>query len=253
MFFQKKKPKSAPKEKADGRAHYRKRAMKAQRLEATLRVEKWDPLPVELVDLTIRGAGVRVPFASDRNLKIGDVIEIAIGSMMRTEVVTPAKVVNVRPAGESHVRYGLEFVNLGNLYSQLDSFYCRHFNRRRAMRVIPALGRKLPATLIWHGGELRTSVYDLSERGIGLALTRDSAVRVAEFQRFEVRFKLPGTDLELHLAIHAKQRTQLNQHALLGAEFVFEGPRGVKAHVPALREFVERRAAEMAQWEAKSK
>lgn len=251
MFFQKKK-KAAATTPAELRTHYRKRASKSQRLEATLRVEGWEPVDVELLDLTIRGAGIRLPFAADRNLKQGDVVELVIGNMMRHEVTTPAKVASVKPEAGSHMRYGLEFVNLGNLYSQLDSFYARHFNRRKFQRVIPSLDRKLHATLRWNASELQVHVYDLSECGMGLVLTRDSAARVAELNCFEVSFKLPGEHQEILVGVTVKQRTVLHQQVLLGLEFDTDGAHAVTPYRLALRGFVERRAAEMALWEAKT-
>jgi hypothetical protein len=253
MFFQKKKKKKVVEtaNAAEGREHYRKRSSKSQRLEALMRVEGWDPLPVELMDLTIRGAGLRVPFAGDRNLKVGNVIELTIGNMMRKEIVTPAMVVNVIPDGTTHVRYGCEFINAGNLFSQLDAFYARHFNRRRHLRVFPSLDRKMHATLAWTSGEMRVHIYDLSERGMGVVLSRDSSVRVVDVKQFEVRFKLPDCDAELRVDAKVKHRSPINQQFLLGLQFEVDGERGAKAHAPELREFVERRSAEMAQWESK--
>jgi c-di-GMP-binding flagellar brake protein YcgR len=251
MFFPKKK-KSAPAPvpaPSDQRAQYRKRPSKAQRLEATLDIPGWPSLTVELVDLTMRGVGLRVPFASDRNLKIGDIVELKIGAMMRDEIATPARVVNSGPDGESHVRYGFEFLNIGNLYSQLDGFYSRHFNRRRNTRVLPALDRKIQAALTWSGEELHVQVFDVSESGIGLVLTRDSAARVLDVKRFGVRFKLPGREEELAGPVSVRHRTPVHQHTLLGLTYDLETPVGFVRHLAAIRAFVEQRASEMALWE----
>ena len=251
-MFSPKKKKSAPAPaptSREQRAQYRKRPSKAQRLEATLDIAGWPSLTVELVDLTMRGVGVRVPFASDRNLKIGDIVELKIGAMMRDEIATPARVVNSGPDGESHVRYGFEFLNIGNLYSQLDGFYARHFNRRRNTRVLPALDRKIQASLSWSGDELHVQVFDLSESGIGLVLTKDSAARVLEIQRFNVRFKLPGSEEALAGPVSVRHRTPVHQHVLLGLTFDLKTPVGFSRHLPAIRAFVEQRASEMAMWE----
>jgi c-di-GMP-binding flagellar brake protein YcgR len=245
------KPKSKP-SSAENRAHYRKRSSKSQRLEAILKVEGWSPLTVELLDLTVRGAGVRVPFANDRNLKRGDIVELSIGAMMRDEIMTPARIANTQADGNSHIRYGLEFLNLGNLYSQLDAFYSRHFNRRRKPRVLPSLDRKISATLTWNGGELNVHVFDVSEAGIGLVLTKDSAARVLEIPRFNVKFKLPGTNEELKGPVTVKHRSPVQQHVLLGLIFDVEAADGFAKHAAALRAFVEQRTREMAMWDSRA-
>ena len=249
MFF-KKKPKVAEPTNVDElRSAYRKRNSKAQSLEATLNVTGWPSLRVELIDLSVRGAGVRVPFAQDRNLKIGDVVELIIGSMMRGEVITGARVSNLGPHGESHVRYGLEFLNLGNLYSQLDSFYSRHFNRRRHLRVLPSLDRKIHALLRWSGGELKVPVFDISASGLGVVLSKDSAARTAEITVFDLEFKLPGRDETLRGRATARHRSPLRNNVLLGLDFDLSAKSSLQAQVPAIRQFVEQRTAEMALWE----
>jgi c-di-GMP-binding flagellar brake protein YcgR len=169
--------------------------------------------------------------------------------MMRDEIATPARVVNTGPDGDSHIRYGFEFLNLGNLYSQLDAFYARHFNRRRHARVLPSLDRKIQASLTWGNQELRVQVFDVSESGVGLVLTRDSAARVLELKRFDVRFKLPGSPEELSGPVEVRHRTPMNQHVLLGLAFDLKASHSFARHIPAIRAFVVQRATEMAMWE----
>lgn len=249
MFFKKKKQTPTPQTRAEQRAQYRKRAAKSQALEAWLRAPKWDALAVELVDLSLRGAGIRVPFVHDRNLKIDDVVEIAIGSMMRTEIVTAARIANVARDGESHVRYGLEFLNVNKLYAQLDSFYARHFNRRRHVRVLPSLERKVQARVRFGGEELTGNVFDISEQGLGLALTRDNAARLADIESFELVVKLPGIPTELSGKVHVKHRTALQNQSLIGLVFDEDAESGFVAARGELQSFVEKRAAEMSMWE----
>jgi hypothetical protein len=149
------------------------------------------------------------------------------------------------------VRYGLEFVNLGNLYSQLDNFYSRHFNRRRHLRVLPALDRKIHAMVRWNGGELRVPVFDVSESGVGLVLTKDSAARTAEVTEFDIELRLPGHEVALRGNAHTQHRSPLHQNILLGVKFDMQGSGGWSAHLSAIRAFVEQRATEMALWEKK--
>ncbi len=250
MFFKKKGPSpKASKTRAEQRAQYRKRNSKSQSLEATLRVPKWDPLRVELIDLSVRGACVRIAFAQDRNLKVDDVVELVLGSMMRSEVCTAARVANITRDGESHIRYGLEFLNINNLYAQLDSFYSRHFNRRRHMRVVPTLDRKVQVKARWAGEEVTGHVYDISQAGVGIVLSKDSSARVAEVAMLELTLKLPGFEEPLIGRAKVRHRTALNQNTLIGLEFELDDPEGFARHGEALAAFVERRVVEMSQWE----
>ncbi len=250
MFFKKKTPHTkASKTRAEQRAQYRKRNSKSQTLEAWLRVPRWEPLRVELIDLSVRGSCIRIAFAQDRNLKVGDVVELVIGSMMRNEVRTTARVANITRDGESHIRYGVEFLNVNNLYAQLDSFYARHFNRRRHVRVVPTLDRKVQVKARWSDDEVTGHVYDISQVGLGIVLSKDSSARAAEVEVLELTLKLPGFEGELKGRAKVRQRTALNQNTLLGLEFDLDAPDGFAQHVTALGAFVERRAAEMSQWE----
>lgn len=249
MFFKKKLNTPSPATRAEQRAQYRKRNSKSQNIEATLRTPKWEPLRVELIDLSVRGASIRIPFVQDRNLKIGDVVELAIGSMMRSEVHTAARVTNISRENESHLRYGLEFLNINNLYAQLDGFYSRHFNRRRNVRVVPTLDRKVQLKARWGVDEVSGHVFDISETGVGVVLTKDSSARIAEVGTLELSLRLPGVEGELTGRAHVRHRTAMNQHTLIGLEFDLDAPGGFARFRQTLAEFVVRRAAEMSLWE----
>jgi len=248
MFF-KKKPQSQSKSKSEGRAQYRKRNSKTSSLEAVLKAPKWKPLTVELMDLSVRGAGIRVPFAQDRNLNVNDVVEITIGSMMRDEVVTAARVANITRDGESHIRYGLEFLNINGLFSQLDNFYARHFNRRRHVRVLPSLDRKVQAKLRFAGEEITGNVFDVSESGLGIVLSKDNAARVADIQQFEICVKLPGMNGEMVGPAKVQHRSAMQSQTLLGLQFDVEDGGGFARYTGELRTFIAARSAEMSMWE----
>lgn len=250
MFFKKKLPKpSTAATRAEQRAQYRKRNAKSTQLEATLRAPKWEALRVELMDLSLRGACIRIAFAQDRNLKVDDIVELSIGSMMRNEIQTAARVANITRDGESHIRYGLEFVNINNLFAQLDSFYARHFNRRRSVRVVPSLDRKVQVKARWAGEEVSGHVYDISGAGVGIVLTKDSSARIAEVTELDVSLRLPGNPSEFSGRAKVRHRTSLNQHTLIGLEFDLADEAGFARHAAELASFVEQRTKEMNQWE----
>jgi c-di-GMP-binding flagellar brake protein YcgR len=248
MWFHKKQ-KASVKRPSDARAQYRKRPPKSVGLEATLRVSGWEPVKVELIDLSIRGAGIRVPFKSDRNLRIGDTVELTIGALMRSDVRTAARVVFAQADGESHVRYGLQFLNLGGLYSQLDTLYARVFNRRKHRRVMPTLDRRTHVMLTWNGGEIRAQMFDLSTHGIGVTLTRDGAARVAHISRFDLRFSLPGAAEVIGGPAEVRHRSAHKSQVLIGLAFDMEHTPGLAQHAEAIEAYVERREAEISRWE----
>lgn len=250
MFFKRKKPKTEPTaDKSNSRGQYRKRNSKSQPLEASLTVGGWDPLRVELLDLSVRGAAVRVPFTQDRNLKIDDVVQLTISSMMRTEVVSSARVANVSADGDSHIRYGLEFTNLAGLYSQLDGFYARHFNRRKHLRVLPSLDRRIHALLRYGSEELRVPVFDVSEGGLGLTLSKDGAARIADLREIDVEFELPGADAPIVCRAQIRHRTPVKNNILVGLVFTTEGAKAIGERIADVRAFVAQRTAEIALWE----
>jgi c-di-GMP-binding flagellar brake protein YcgR len=249
MFFKKKTSPPIPTTRAEQRAQYRKRNSKSQTLEAHLLAPGWESLRVELIDLSVRGSCIRIPFAKDRNLKVDDLVELSIGSMMRNEVKTTARVANIAREGETHIRYGLQFLNVENLYAQLDAFYARHFNRRRHVRVLPSLDRKVQVKLHWCGEEVSGHVFDISESGIGVTLTKDSSARIAEVQKLELALKLPGVEGVLGGSATVRSRTPMSQHTLVSLEFDLDAADGFGQNAATLAKFVERRVAEMTKWE----
>jgi c-di-GMP-binding flagellar brake protein YcgR len=248
MFFKKKPARPARREPADKRQHYRKLSARSQPLESLLKVAGWSPVPVELVDLTVRGAGIAVPFARDRNLKVGDLVELTIVSLMRTEVVAAAKVANVGKRGQGQVRYGLEFLDLGKLYAQLDEFYARHFNRRRAVRVKPWLDRKVKIELRWGSESMSGPMYDLSTQGVGVVLTREAAKRLAEIPSVSIAFRLPGAEAACNGRAAIRHRSPIAKNVLVGLQFDSSAD-GMRKHEAQVRRFIVEREREMSKWE----
>jgi len=231
------------------RGPYRQAPSSSQPLSAMLEIPDRDPVLGELLDLTAVGAGVRVPFATDPNLSIGDVIEVTIGSMMRTPVETPARVLNVAQPAPGFTRYGLEFINVGNLYSQLDSFYARFFNRRRHPRVRPVFDQVLRVELAWASADLTARVYDVSESGMALTLPRSFELDLELDGPVSIRFQLPHTGAPVEGLARVHYDVQLEKRRLAGIEYDLESPKGMSQHLPAIREYVAQRTDEMAAWE----
>lgn len=251
MFFKKRTPK-APEPVQNRRAHYRKRISGPHRLEARLHVPGWDPLPVELLDLSAGGAGIRMSLAQDRNVKVGDRIELSIGAMMRDEILTNARVATIAPDGPSLVRYGLEFLDPPALSDQLDGLYARYFNRRRHVRVRPSLDERIPAVLRLTDDQIQTQVHDLSESGLSVVVGRETAAKLEQIEWLDVSFRLPKSADTIELRIGVRHRTHMNDQVRLGFEFDLTSSSASTSSIPAIRSYVAARETELAKWDKNS-
>jgi c-di-GMP-binding flagellar brake protein YcgR len=231
------------------RGPYRQGTSNSQPLSVTLMIPASQPVQGQLIDLTAQGAGVCVPFATDPNLSVGDVVEVVVGSMMRAPIETPAKVVNVGQEGSGLVRYGLEFINVGNLYSQLDTFYARFFNRRRHVRVQPLFDQVIRVELAWAVADLTARVYDISESGMSLTIPKHFDLELASTGPASLRFQLPNSGVPVEGLAHVCFDVRLERRRLAGLEYDLQSSEGFARHVHAIREFVDQRSQQMMQWE----
>ncbi len=233
------------------RGAYRRQRSRTFDLVVSVRMSTGEEYPGELLDVSVGGASARFTLAEDPGLKLGDVVEVAIRSRTREDFVrTPGRVVHTEPGGEQHWRYGFAFVSIGNLYSQLDEFYARFFNRRKSPRVLVPAEHRLTTHIMWGNHELSCQVHDLSTTGMCAAVPQDKASELEGIDRLRLRFRLPGVAEPL-----AGPATITNRHAtlgrvLLGIEFDLEREEGLARHAEDLRAYVERRCAEIARWEA---
>ena len=239
--------KPAPRE--ERRRKYRITKSKSHPVRVTLTFDGAD-VTCEFLDLTASGVGVRVMGNRDPNLRVGDVAELMLATLARDEVRSPARVVHIKRDPDLPTRYGFEFINVGNLYSQLDNFYARLFNRRRALRVRPALDKKLAFHLTWPGQELKASVFNISQTGVGLSLPPAEAQRLDGVDEVEVRFRLPGMTEDMVGRAYVKNRTTLTAQVIVGLLFDFESSDQLGGHKKTLDRYIADRMAEIAKWEA---
>jgi c-di-GMP-binding flagellar brake protein YcgR len=248
MFFKKRKPTPEPQSvRRNQRSEYRRELNKANLFEATLRAGSLSPVRVELIDLSIRGAGARVPVHDDRKYEKGDAVELAITGMMRAEVKVSARVASVRPEGGGWLRIGFEFQQPEKVSQQLDTFYLKHFNRRRDQRVSPAIDRRVLATLRVDGTEIKGTLGDVAESGVALVLTLADGERLPKSDTGEVEFRLPGC-AAYKLNVCLRHRTTTRERVVVGLEFD-KGDERLHKNAVELAEFVAKRAAEMALWD----
>lgn len=247
MFFKKRTPKVSESEQ-NRRSHYRKRLAGPLRLEVRLHVPGWDPLPVELLDLSAGGAGIRMSLSQERHSQPGDLIELSIGAMMRDEITTRARIATVKPDGPSHVRYGLQFLSPPELSAQLDGLYARYFNRRRHVRVRPALDTRIPAVLRLNDDQIQTNLHDISESGLSVVVGRETAAKLANVEWLDVSFHLPEIASTIELRIGVRHRTNMNDQVRLGFEFDMTSLPAGSPQIQAVRSYVAARETELAKW-----
>jgi c-di-GMP-binding flagellar brake protein YcgR len=244
MFFRNKKTART----SNRRKNYRKGQSPAYSLSVEV-VTPSGPTAGEFLDLSVQGVGARFLLEHDPRLARGDVVELTIASLSHGKVKTPARVIYSQSSAPRHVRYGFEFINIGNLYSQLDNFYARLFNRRASIRVRPALDRKVRLRLSWKVNELEANVNEISTGGVGLIMNEADALRLKDVEEVGVAFRLPGVKLEFSGKARILNRKTAGERVFLGLAFDLTDPQGLVLQAAELQKFVEERTAEMERWE----
>jgi hypothetical protein len=201
-------------------------------------------------DISVQGVGAAFRLSNDPGLSEDDVVEVAIKCGMRNEISTPARTVYGQVENDGRVRYGFQFINEGNLFSQLDSFYARLFNRRGSPRVRPALEHSVSATIGWRSNELTATLCDISSTGAGLTLTLADAYQCQGVDRLRVRFELPGVREAFQGEARVEKRKQSGSRVWLGLSFDFDAGGTLGEMAGELAAFVDRRVEEMEGWES---
>ena len=246
MFFFKKQPEP---EFWNRRGPYRDLPQEVGRMSVVLRGPSMEPVTGQVVDLSMTGVGVRVPGRRNTDLIGGDVYEVTIRSEVHAEVCTPAQL-RATIEEEGGWRYGFEFVDVGDLYEQLDDFYVRYFNRRGAHRMRLLAQERIELTMEWDGGRRTVQVWDFSPTGVGFALSPQELPAIDEGARVGVRFRLPGVAEELVGRATLARVTLLADRFVLGLAFDLDEPGGLAQRRSDLDRFVQERTRLRAAWNA---
>ena len=149
-----------------------------------------EPVQARLVDLSIQGISVVVTLQAFPALDEGEIVGVRIEHVRDDwTIATPGLVRVIEFEGSRWVRLGLEFVNPGNLFAQLENDRGKYFNRRRAARV--SLEHQLEAVLRQKGPRISAKVHDISTCGFGGSVDH---VQAATLRPGELRLglSLPG-------------------------------------------------------------
>lgn len=208
------------------------------------------PIPADLNDLHIGGAGASIPTELDPGIQADDMVRITVAHPVDGwSVTTPAKVEYKVPEARDLIRFGFAFVNQGNLYAQLDNAMVRYFNRRRGNRIFTSLDESFDAELKSNGKSIQGRVHDISRVGISLVVDKQLLERFRGNDALDVEFRLPGSSRLLQGTGKIIQKRELGEHSFIAVEFDIEDRRGFSKYQDRLSEYVLQRQHLTTQYE----
>lgn len=254
MFFRRKKKtneaEGGPSEQEELRQRYRRAPGKNHALGILLKLPGGSAVSGDLVDVSAGGAAVRFASERDPDLRVGQSVQLAFNSLLHGgEILVQVRVASVRGEDDWR-RYGFEFLQVEDLFRQLDSYYFNFFNRRRRIRVRPALDARLPLTIEWGGEELTQQVSDLSALGLGFNTNKASAARLEGVTEVQVHFPIPKTEHVIRTPAGVRHVTKLSRGILFGLEFLEDGESALAGQQAILRKYVKARERDMARWDS---
>jgi c-di-GMP-binding flagellar brake protein YcgR len=195
----------------------------------------------DIVNLTVQGAQVRLAFEQVSSIEVDQKIRLMIeGPNQEWSVRTRAHVCHVRGYRGGWTHVGVEFQDLGTLYSQLENSLSTYFNRRRNKRV-SMTGAAGFAAKLKHGRVVETArVNDISLGGMSVLMSAFQSSAFEQGSKIELHLVLPGTKKELVGKVIVRHRQRAREVDRLGLEFDQESSNGFARHVPAIERFLER-------------
>ncbi len=236
---------------AQKRELFRVKPLDAAEVAVRLVIPGRESTMASLSDLALSGAGVAVPFEHDPCLEIGAMVEVHLEHTADDwRVDTPARVAHTRQLDDLHVVYGLEFVNTGNLYAQMDDAWAHYFNRRAEPHFGIDLDAPMHARLRQNQHRMDAGVTDISRTGLCLRVPHHMAASFVVGQSAQLLFdawSLPG---EYELAVDLVNRRTLGEWDYLGLTIQEHQPTRGAAAREILLEYVETRHRELEAREA---
>lgn len=244
MFFRRKK------QPPDQRESYRRTPGEFDSIRVVLERSEQDVLDASLLDLTMRGAGLRVPARQAPGLQADEVLELTIESDIDGwKIRTPGVVRQIKPGQGGSIEYGIEFINVGQLYSQMDDMMARYFNRRSRVRVPVDSDRPVAASFYSTGHRLMAVVFDVTIHGVGLLVRHAEATALRVGAPANVSMKLPGSKKEIGGGTFIRQHRAIHDQDILGLEFDLKDLNGFVAHQDLIAAYCAKRLAERDTWE----
>ena len=250
MFFKRKKKASERNDEREGergRRHYRRAPGRKHALGVRILHKGATVASAEVGDLSIGGVRLIYPKGAVPQFALGQEVELAFSSLAHAGTVQSlARFLRELTQPDGSVHHSFNFVDPEALYPQLDPFFWNFFNRRRAVRVRPALDRRLPLGLQAGAASTEVSVNDLSSRGLGFVLEAARAQALLAGSTYELALAIPGSEERFTCRAERRHATPRGKNVLFGLEFV-----GLETSSPsaALDRYLAEREAEQARWE----
>ncbi len=183
---------------ADVRKHYRKAPGKTHALMAHVQMpHSGGVVAAEVLDVSAGGASLQMETSQVQELSVGVSANLSFSSLrMRSELLVHAHVISVLASRDGRSRFGFSIVDPDELFTRIEPYYLKYFNRRRLLRVVPELGRSMKADVRTpDGGGFRLDIQDITEEGIGFALHAEEIEWMTSGDAFDVEFKIPGANV----------------------------------------------------------
>lgn len=229
------------------RRFYRRAPGKKHALGVKLRRQAGGTVAGDLLDVSAGGAAVL--FREDPRVPDQTPIVLAFNSLARSgEIVADARVAS-RASMDGGVRYGFEFTDLEALFAQIDLYYVKFFNRRRAVRVRPALDTKVTAQVMTMIGTLEGPLTDVSVDGFGVLFDVERAKALNGVTTFELQFVLPRAKEAIRWSARAIHLTAVPRGIVFGGAFQPQPTADLERQRGALAQYCASREEEMARWD----
>ncbi len=210
-------------------------------LHCQIELENGDRGKGDVLDLTVQGAQIRMAFEHLDAIALDQKVSLTIeGPKQGWSVQTRALVRHLRSDRGVWSYVGLEFMDVGTLYSQLENALSTYFNRRASKRV-SMLKESGFSAKIKHGRAIETArISDLSLGGVSVLMNTFQSVAFTTGSTAELRLILPGTKDELAGRVIVRHRQSERGVERLGLEFDHESPMGFARHSAAIERYFKR-------------
>ncbi len=242
MFFRRKNKKKQKPEEL--RQHYRRAPGKKHALSIKLERQDGATLSGELADLSAGGVGILFPLEQDPEFAVGETMTLHFSALVHDGTVkVDAEMVRCIQSDATGVRYGFRFTSAEDLFEQLDSFYLKFFNRRRDVRLRPALDRRFTTQLHTSAGTIDVTVHDISPSGFGFVMPETDAFAAGD--SFEVELFIPKQPEPVRWPAKIAHITG----GRVGMEFDVERIESSPAEHELLKNYCAQREIDMARWD----
>jgi hypothetical protein len=200
-------------------------------------------IPGDLHDMHVNGGSVTIPLDLATELTPGVIVQLTVAHPVHNWTVsTPACVMHTYPEGAGQTRIGFAFMNMGDLYAQLDNAMVRYFNRRRGTRFFTALDQSFEAECTFEGATFSGRIHDLSRVGMAFIVDKQTGTPLTENCDVAISFTLPDEDQAISGEGRIVSARDLGDHTFYGVDFDTDEVGGFGTHQEAISKYVlERR------------